>query len=223
MLRLWHMPAEEACQVLTWIRSEAAMETRSAPTLLGQLLLADGVVTSAELADALVRQEKSGERLGQILIDGGALALRQLERALRRQARLRGNASGSGPFVLVVEDDLEVAALVGEILAGAGYRVGIAESEAEALWVALAPGGELPELVVIGLGLPDHGGIELLTVLRKTGSTSGIPVIVLTGHPERESELRERGLSVSHFLTKPTAPRELVAAVETALSPVTSG
>jgi CheY-like chemotaxis protein len=190
--------------------------------LLGQLLLAEGFVTSDELAAALARQEENGERLGQILIDAGALAPRQLERALRRQARLRGEPTGSEPFILVVDDDPEVGAVVGEILASAGYRVGIAQSEAEALWATLAPDRETPKLVVLDLGLPEHGGVEVLTVLRKNGSTSDTPVIVLTGHPERESELRERGLSVSQFLTKPTSPRELVAAVETALSPVLS-
>ena len=196
------------------------MQMRSASTLLGQLLLVEGFVTSDELVAALSRQAESGERLGQILIDAGALAPRQLERALRRQARLRGKPDGSGPFVLVVEDDPEVGAVVGEILANAGYRISIAQSEAEALWVTLAPGRENPRLVVLDLCLPEHGGVELLTVLRKNGSTSGLPVIVLTGHPERESELRDRGLSVSHFLTKPVSARELVAAVETTLSPV---
>jgi len=184
--------------------------------LLGQLLLSNGLITAEELEQALSRQEWSGEPVGQILVELEALAPHQLERALREQARLRGEPAGDRPFVLVVEDDPEAGAVVSEILEGAGYRVGIAQNEAEAMAVLLEPEESRPAAIVLDLALPQHGGVELLTVLRKNGGTSRLPVVILTGHPDFEDQIRARGLEVSGFLTKPVPARRLVEAVEAA-------
>ncbi len=193
------------------------MEEQQSATLLGQLLLASGAVTPEEVRAALRRQQRSEQPLGEILIGMGALAPRQLERALQTQARLRGNPGQPRPFVLVVDDDLEVCALVGDVLTGAGYRVGVAQNEAEAVAALLACDAVLPSLIVLDLGLPRYGGVELLTMLRKSEPTRELPVVVLTGHPDKESAIRERGLEISEFLAKPVPLRKLVQVVETAL------
>ncbi len=185
--------------------------------LLGQLLLAEQIITAEELREALHRQDTGGGRLGDVLLEMGALAPRQLERALRAQARLRGRPEAPRPFVLVVDDDPEVGAVVGDILAGAGYRVGVAQNEAEAMAALLAPDPPTPAAIILDLGLPEYGGIELLTVLRKTGGTSEIPVVVLTGRPDMEENIRERGLAISAFLAKPVSARQLLAVVEAAV------
>jgi CheY-like chemotaxis protein len=185
--------------------------------LLGQLLLAEQIITAEELREALHRQETSGGRLGDVLLELGAVAPRQLERALRAQARLRGRPDSPRPFILVVDDDPEVGAVVGDILAGAGYRVGVAQNEAEAMAAVLAPDPPLPAAIVLDLGLPEYGGIELLTILRKAGETRDLPVVVLTGRPDMESTIRERGLAISAFLAKPVSARQLLAVVEAAV------
>ncbi len=59
------------------------------PTLLGQLLLAENIITFEELREALCRQQECRHPLGQILLAMGALTAPQLERALQAQARLR--------------------------------------------------------------------------------------------------------------------------------------
>jgi len=192
------------------------MSDEHATALLGQLLLNAEVITAEELREALRRQESSGHLLGDILVEMGAVAPRQLERALRAQARLRGRPDSTRSFILVVDDDPEVGAVVGDILEGAGYRVGVAQNEAEALAALMAP-GPVPSAVVLDLGLPQTGGIELLTMLRKMGGTQSLPVVVLTGRPDLESKLRERGLAISGLLAKPVAARQLLATVEAAV------
>ncbi len=56
--------------------------------LLGQLLLASGVVTPDQLREALCRQQESGQLLGELLVEMGALTPAQLEWALQEQKRL---------------------------------------------------------------------------------------------------------------------------------------
>ena len=193
------------------------MEERQSYALLGQLLLASETITPEELREALHRQGNTGEPLGQILVDIGALAPRQLERVVHAQARLRGKPDQKRPFILVVDDDPEVGAVVGDILEGGGYRVGIAQNEAEAVAAVLASDGLAPELMVLDLGLPDHGGLELLTMLRKNGSTRALPVVILTGQADMESQIRSSGLEISEFLVKPVPARQLVEVVDKAL------
>jgi CheY-like chemotaxis protein len=185
--------------------------------LLGQLLLAQGTITPEEMREALRRQQSSGQRIGDILAEIGAVAPRQLERALRVQARLRGKAEEDRPFILVVDDDPEVGAVVADILCGGGYRVGVAQNEAEAMAAVMAPDPPSPAVIVLDLGLPEYGGIELLTVFRKAGQTQSVPVVVLTGRPDLEVEIRNRGLAISAFLAKPVPARQLLEVVEQAI------
>jgi len=186
-------------------------------SVLGQLLLASEIITAEELREALRRQAASQAPLGEILLEMGAVAPRQLERALRAQARLRGKPDEGRAFVLVVDDDPEVGAVVADILGGAGFRIGVAQNEAEATAAVLACEAPVPAAIVLDLGLPVHGGIEFLTVLRKNGDTRNLPVVVLTGRPELEAEIHRRGLAISAFVAKPVAARQLVAVVESAV------
>jgi hypothetical protein len=52
---------------------------------LGGLLLAQGLITAEELADALAAQQKSGKRLGEILVESGLVSKLALARALALQ------------------------------------------------------------------------------------------------------------------------------------------
>ncbi len=186
--------------------------------LLGQLLLAYGFITFDQLEIALTRQEASGEPLGEILVDMGAAQREQIERALRAQARLRGRSGHGQTFLMVVDDDPEIGAILGEILEGAGYRVGVAENLAEARAALRASDGVRPTLIVLDIGLPESSGIDFLEEIRGDSRLSSIPVIVLTGEPAFKSEIEERGLTFSKFLSKPVAARELVEAVGAALA-----
>jgi CheY-like chemotaxis protein len=182
--------------------------------LLGQLLLNYGMISDEALAEALRAQETRGEPLGQILVSMGALDPRSLELVLRAQARLRGRPGASQPHILVIDDDPEVGALLGDILCGAGYSAGVAQNASEAL-AALAKGEREPALIVLDLGLPGMGGLDLLAQLRDTGCR--IPVVVLTGNPAIAAEARTQHLGVSEVLGKPTSARTLLNSVEAAL------
>lgn len=198
------------------------MSERSSHTLLGELLLAEGLITSAQLSEALNRQNESRLPLGRVLVDMGALNPRQLEAALRRQARLRGTPGEVGRFILVVDDDPEVSAVVRDILMGAGYRVGVADNETEAVGRALASDEARPALIMLDLGLPGPGGIELLAWLRGQEHTRDLPVVILTGNPELECKIQQRQLRVNRFLAKPVAASRLIEVVETVLAEVSA-
>ncbi len=186
-------------------------------TLLGQLLLRCGLISEPDLEEGLRRQQINREPLGQVLIAMGALTQRDLELALRAQTRLRGKTDQARVHLLVVDDDPEVGAVVGDILAGAGYSVGVAQTGDEALAAMAAADSAKPALIVLDMNMPGKSGLELLPLLQQLGGHP-VPVIVLTGRGDLEEEVRAQGAQVRAFLTKPTPARDLVKVVDDVLN-----
>ena len=54
--------------------------------LLGSVLVAQGVVESGELNEALLNQAESGKQLGEILVDRGLICRPELDRAIATQS-----------------------------------------------------------------------------------------------------------------------------------------
>jgi type IV pilus assembly protein PilB len=59
-------------------------------TKLGEQLIAEGLITPEQLADALARQASTGRRIGTTLVDLGAISSAALVTALARRQRVKG-------------------------------------------------------------------------------------------------------------------------------------
>lgn len=113
--------------------------------------------------------------------------------------------------VLVVDDDLELAALISYALRQAGYLV----VEAHDGLAALASfAREAPDLVVLDLNLPRLGGLEVLARLR---AVSAAPVLMLTVRAGEEDQVQALDLGADDYMPKPFSPRTLLARVRALL------
>ena len=119
----------------------------------------------------------------------------------------RGPGPG-GLAVLVVEDDPGVAALLADVLAGAGYAPTTTDSALGA--VALARRLH-PAVVLLDLGLPYRSGGALLGDLKADPATAGVPVLVVSALAADLSPAR-RALAAG-VVAKPFSPGALLAAV----------
>ena len=80
--------------------------------------------------------------------------------------------------------------------------------------VALAAAVELqPDVIVMDLSMPHLDGITATQRLRLLPRTRNVPVILLTGYPQKATERRALEAGVDVFLTKPCLPEELEAHV----------
>lgn len=113
--------------------------------------------------------------------------------------------------ILVVEDDPRIREALVRILARAGYRATTAGAAGEAL-TALRSGPF--DLVLLDLGLPDQGGLELLADVRETSS---VPVIIVTGRAAEGDRVLGLRSGADDYVVKPPSPDELVARVEALL------
>jgi DNA-binding response OmpR family regulator len=116
--------------------------------------------------------------------------------------------------ILVVDDDHEIARLVGAYLAQAGFQVTTAYAGATAMRAVRA---ERPDLLVLDLMLPDQDGIEIARALRADPVTASLPIIMLTARVDDTDRIVGLELGADDYITKPFNPRELVARVRAVL------
>ncbi len=113
--------------------------------------------------------------------------------------------------VLIIEDDPNVAEVVGRYLEREGYRVQTASDGRAGLEMALS---DLPDLVVLDLMLPTMGGLE---VCRRLRSVAPVAVIMLTARGEEADRIAGLEMGADDYIAKPFSPRELTARVKAVL------
>ena len=114
------------------------------------------------------------------------------------------NGDGTGPLVLVVEDDPAAAELLTRQLVDAGYRTELARTGTE----ALAKARQLqPAAITLDIILPEVDGWEVITQLKSDQSTSGIPIVVVSVVDNPELGI---SLGAIDYFVKPVDGRELV-------------
>jgi two-component system, OmpR family, phosphate regulon response regulator PhoB len=117
---------------------------------------------------------------------------------------------GMSAYILVVEDESDIAALVAYHLARESYRVRTVGDGADALRVVEA---ERPDLVVLDLMLPTVSGLDVLRELRKQPELESLPVILLTARREEQDRIEGLQLGADDYVAKPFSPQELVLRV----------
>ncbi len=115
------------------------------------------------------------------------------------------------PHVLVVEDDVEIGALIARYLHTNDYRVSVATDGGE-MYGLLAE--NRIDLIVLDLMLPGEDGLSLCRRLR---STSEVPIIMLTARAEDIDRIIGLEMGADDYLAKPFNPRELLARIRAVL------
>jgi two-component system, OmpR family, KDP operon response regulator KdpE len=109
--------------------------------------------------------------------------------------------------ILVIDDEAQIRRMLRISLKSVDYEVIEAEN-GEAGLAAIVR--QLPDLVVLDLGLPDMEGYQLLLELR---SWSMVPVIVLSVRNNETEKVRVLDAGAQDYVTKPFSIEELLARV----------
>jgi two-component system, OmpR family, alkaline phosphatase synthesis response regulator PhoP len=118
------------------------------------------------------------------------------------------------PYILVVDDEEDIAELVAYNLGREGYQVLTVFSGEEAL-VAIAK--RRPDLIVLDLMLPGVSGLEVCLTLKSTVETKTIPVLLLSARGEEEDIVVGLEAGADDYVTKPFSPKILNARIRSAL------
>jgi len=78
--------------------------------------------------------------------------------------------------------------------------------------------GNLPELIILDMSLPNLSGIEFLTNIRSSGFYGQIPVIIVSGDESKTLQEKCFEIGISEYLVKPFNPLELQTKIKITLS-----
>jgi len=111
------------------------------------------------------------------------------------------------PHILIVEDDVKIAALLADYMEAAGMRTTRVGNGLDG--VASARAGKV-DLMLLDLMLPGIDGIE---VCRQVRGFSELPIIMLTARIDEIDRLLGLETGADDYVCKPFSPREVVARV----------
>jgi DNA-binding NtrC family response regulator len=116
--------------------------------------------------------------------------------------------------VLIVDDDMDVADLLGELLVERGHLIRIARNGEEGLR-ALSP--RAPDVVLLDIEMPvlDGPGMAYQMFLRNCGMEA-VPIVLLSGIVALDRVAARVG--TPYFLAKPYAPDAVISLCEKALA-----
>ncbi len=116
--------------------------------------------------------------------------------------------------VFVLEDDTDIARLVEHHLQAAGYVPRLFATPAQ-----LIPEAERqsPALFLLDIMVPGGDGLDVCRKLRANAQLSTVPIIFMTAKASENDRVLGLELGADDYVTKPFAPRELVARVKAVL------
>lgn len=112
--------------------------------------------------------------------------------------------------LLVVDDDLEIASLLCELLELEGFTVEVANKGIE----ALEKFDDSIDLVLLDIMMPEMNGLSVLSSLR---SKFTVPVIFLTAKDSELDKINGLELGADDYILKPFNDRELIARINALL------
>ncbi|ESW93515.1 MULTISPECIES: response regulator transcription factor [unclassified Mesorhizobium] len=120
--------------------------------------------------------------------------------------------TNSNVSILVVDDEPPIRKLLRVGLGSQGYAVSEAPNAKAAIELVDA---QKPDLILLDLGLPGMGGLDLLRKWRDDGLD--VPVVILSSRTDEAGIVAALELGADDYITKPFGMNELVARIRVAL------
>lgn len=116
--------------------------------------------------------------------------------------------------VLVVDDEFAIRDMLRMALEIVEYRCLEADNIQDAHAIVV---DQRPDIVLLDWMLPGGSGLELLRRLKREETTREIPVIMLTAKTTEDNMIQGLEVGADDYITKPFAPRELIARIKALL------
>lgn len=123
---------------------------------------------------------------------------------------LNSNGEESDDYILVAEDDNDVALLITQMLKNQGYRFHWAHNGRDAYEYIKE---NMPRLIITDIMMPEMDGLELIKAIRGDEDTAHLPIIVVSARTENNDRLAGFDAGAEVYLGKPFIPDELLMMV----------
>jgi two-component system, cell cycle response regulator DivK len=125
--------------------------------------------------------------------------------------------TGSAATIMVVDDNEPSRDALSRRLERRGYRILTAVDGQQAVATGQA---ELPDLILMDLGLPGIDGWEATRQLKAASATRHIPIIVLSAHAMTNDRDLALAAGANDFDTKPVRFEQLLGKIDALLKTV---
>jgi CheY-like chemotaxis protein len=136
----------------------------------------------------------------------------RLPRSMREQplADAAGVIEHRRRRVLLIEDNIDGRDIMAMRLAALGHQVYTAENGPAGIAIATR---EMPDVVLLDIGLPEMDGFAVARALRANPQTCGLKLIALTGYGLEEDRIRSLEAGFDMHLVKPVDQDRLMKAL----------
>jgi two-component system cell cycle sensor histidine kinase/response regulator CckA len=110
------------------------------------------------------------------------------------------------PRILIVDDEIIDRSILEALLAPERFDVGSAGSGEEALRMIEA---QPPDLVLLDVMMPDMDGFAVVSAIRASPASEGVPIIMVTARDDRDARVKALTAGADEFLNKPVDGAEL--------------
>ena len=117
--------------------------------------------------------------------------------------------------ILVIDDELSIRLLLENFLSEEYDIVSKCDGLEALEWLE----GNLPDLIICDIQMPNMDGYEYLKLVRQRGYTKHTPVIMLSGTETSKERVKCYKLGAQDYLTKPFNPEELEELIRKKPSP----
>jgi two-component system response regulator MtrA len=114
-------------------------------------------------------------------------------------------------LIMVVDDDQDLAEMLGIVLTGSGFEVDLVNSGDQVMAIFEQHD---PDLVLLDVMLPGLSGIEVCTLIREK---SMVPIVMLTAKGDSYDVVKGLEAGADDYVVKPFNPSELVARIKVRL------
>jgi len=115
------------------------------------------------------------------------------------------------PTALIVEDEVEANKLLAMLVQLQGYQTDSAFDGAEAMAKVRS---HVPDVIFLDLMLPDLDGYDVCRSLKSAGTTSQIPVIIVTARIAAKNRIESFRAGADDFVPKPYTPDQIFQALD---------
>lgn len=118
--------------------------------------------------------------------------------------------------ILVVEDSETYRAMISDLLKSHGFGVDTASNGAEALAKVqeLANTGNLPNLIVLDIVMPEMNGYDFCRRVKNDPKTKDLPVVMCSSKSEDFDHYWGLKQGADAYLNKPFEPNELLSTIK---------
>ena len=105
--------------------------------------------------------------------------------------------------ILLVEDNDADIYLFRRALAAAGLSAELTVMNDGAAALAFVRDGDVPDIAVLDLNLPKHGGLQILQAIRESNDWSEVPIAVMSSSMSPAEQAMTTQLRVTRYIRKP--------------------